>query len=371
MGADIGSNLLYLSATAGADHPITDVLTNPIDTDDGRTLVGNSLQELVARLVLSNPQLIGRVVTDPSKSTIQIDSAIFRIHFQAFEDDLEQLGHFDLAILATSRRHVRSQEHLARLEAIADIVVGVAENANLPALYPSLLTADPKHFQLARATTERLPTGSYAMGSCQCVGWTTGLRVLADYCSSRGMPVTDVLVHSEVDIVHPDTASSSFGTKRVGSRTEDARDNLRPGTSQVADSMGRFAPATSYNAVSLRVLTQPPGYQVQRFFVRHPDVDRAGIEQAARALADREPALLHVSDSPIGSRAYSSLHTSTVLVATKHHMRVQQLGDISEVVLQGFVHNTRGYCAAILDAIDRVLGGDNVTVIDSHLNGGS
>lgn len=371
MGADIGSNLLYLSATAGADHPITDVLTNPIDSDDGGTRVGSSLQELVARLVLANPHLIGRVSTEATTSTIQIDSTTFRIHFQDFEDDLARLGHFDLAILATSRRHVRSQEHLARLEAIADIVVGVAENANIPALYSSLLTADPKHFHLARAATGRLPAGSYAMGSCQCAGWTTGLRVLADYCSSRGLRVADVLVHSEVDIVHPDTASSSFGTKRVGSRTEDARDNLRPSTSQVADSMSRFAPATSYNAVSLRVLTQPPGYQVQRFFVRSSDIDRADIERAARELATREPALLHVSGSPIGSRAYSSLRTSTVLVATKHHMRVQNLGEISEVVMQGFVHNTLGYCAAILDAVDRVLGGASVTVIDSHLNGGS
>ena len=79
-----------------------------------------------------------------------------------------------------------------------------------------------------------------------------------------------MLVHAELDIVHPDTASSSFGTKRIGARSEDARDNLRPGTSQVIDSMRRFAPATSNNAVSLRIPTQPPGFQIQRFFL---DVD--------------------------------------------------------------------------------------------------
>lgn len=371
MGSDIGSNLLYLSACQGSAYPITDVLTNPIDCDDGETRTSSSLQGLAARLVLANPQLIGRVFTDVDRSTIRIDNTVFRVHLQDFEANLAGLGHFDLAILATSRRHVRSQDHLARLEAIADIVIGVAENAEIPALYPSLLTADPKHFQLGRATDGPLPAGSYAMGSCQCAGWTTGLRVLADYLSSRGLQASDVLVHSEVDIVHPDTASSSFGTKRVGARNEDARDNLRPGTSQVADSMSRFAPATSYNAVSLRVLTQPPGYQVQRFFVRLSDIDPLDIERAARDLATREPTLLHVSDSPIGSRAYSSLRTSTVLVATNHHMTVNRLDRISEVVMQGFVHNTLGYCAAVLGAIDRALSRTSVTVIGSHLNGGS
>lgn len=366
MGADIGSNLLYLSATADVVHPITDVLTHPIDSEgvgaDGR----GPLEELKVRLILANPQLIGRITTDRGNCSLAIDDRSFRIHFRDLEGDLADLGFFDLAVLATSRRHIRSRSYLDRLEAIARVVIGVAENSALPALYPALLTADPQHFLAGHTAVAADVSGSYAMGSCQCVGWTTGLRVLADCCSSRGETLSDVLIHTEVDIVHPDTASSNFGTKRVGSRTEDPRDNLRPGVSQVAESMLRFNPATAANNVSLRVLTQPPGYQIQRFFLRGLDIRADNLVEAARALEVAEPALIHVADTPVGSRAYVNLACSVVLLATEQHTSVRYLGDIVEVVLQAFVHNTLGYCAAILSATDRILRGDAVTFIDSH-----
>ena len=366
MGADIGSNLLYLSATAEVAHPVTDILTHPVDSEGVGAESRGPLEELKARLLLANPQLFGRVTTHSGENVLAIDGRTFRIHFRDLDEDVSDLGHFSLAILATSRRHIRSPRHLEKLEAIARVVIGVAENADLPALYPALMNAEPTHFLASRTAAGAQMSGSYAMGSCQCVGWTTGLRILADYCSGRGIALHDVLVHSEVDIVHPDTASSNFGTRRVGSRTEDPRDNLRPGVSQVADSMLRFAPATSANNVSLRVLTQPPGYQIQRFFLRDLDIGTEDLIGAARALESTEPSQIHVTTNTIGSRAYSGLPSGFVLLATEQHLSVRRIGDITEVVLQAFVHNTLGYCAAILSATDHILRGDGVTLVDSH-----
>ncbi|MGY4645732.1 hypothetical protein [Cellulomonas sp. URHB0016] len=363
LGADIGSNLLHLSATDGVEHPVTDVLTNPIVHDGTSVDVAASLEEAAARLLLANPQLAGRIGVDASDSSVSIDDRRFRIHFQDLEDDLGSIGTFDLAILATSRRHVRSAETLARVQQIARTVVGVAESAALPAVYPALLASSAKHFAAGETEPAGGFAGAYALGSCQCAGWTAGLRVLAEHAESRGALLQDVLVHTEVEIVHPDTASSAFGMKRVGPRTEDPRDNLRPGVSQVAESMRRFGPATSANHVSLRTLVQPPGYQVQRFFVRGIDVDRAGIVAAAQALADAEPAQLRVTASTIGSRAWASVPASTVLLTAEQHLVTHRIGDVTELVMQGYVHNTLGYCAAVLAATDRILRGEPGTVV--------
>ncbi|WP_148886104.1 hypothetical protein [Xenorhabdus doucetiae] len=366
MGADIGSNLLYLSATTEVGYPITDVLTHPIDSEGIGATERGPLKELKARLLLANPLLFGKIITDSSNCSLAINGRSFRIHFRDLDGDLNDLGYFDLAVLATSRRHIRSRSHLDKLESIARVVIGAAENSALPALYPALLTANSQHFLASRTAVATELSGSYAMGSCQCVGWTTGLRILADYCSSRGVALQDILVHTEVDIVHPDTASSNFGTKRVGSRTEDPRDNLRPGVSQVAESMLRFRPATSSNTVSLRVLTQPPGYQIQRFFLRGLDIRTNDLIDVASALESAEPFLIHVANTPIGSRAYSCQPCSVVLLITEQHILVKRIGDIVEVILQTFVHNTLGYCAAILSATDRILHGDAVTFVEPH-----
>jgi hypothetical protein len=367
MGADIGSNLLYLSSVNDVAYPITDVLTHSIESEGVGAESRNSLDELKARLLLANPLLIGKICTDNYNSVLTINNRSFVIHFRDLDSDLSDLGYFNLAVLATSRRHIRSKHYLDKLETIARVVLGVAENSTLPALYPALVNVPSTHFLTGRTIVSSELAGSYAIGSCQCVGWTTGLRILADYCTSKGAVLHELLLHTEVDIVHPDTASSNFGTQRVGSRTEDPRDNIRPGISQVADSMLRFPPTTSSNNVSLRVLTQPPGYQIQRFFLRGIDVKIDSIIEVAKALEDADPSLIHVTNMPIGSRAYAYLPASVVLLITEQHLSVKCIGDVVEVVMQAFVHNTLGYCAAILSTIEHILSGNNITLVDSNI----
>lgn len=362
-GADIGANILYLSATGEVKYPVTDILTNPIVSQGPGSELRHSLDELAARLILANPTLFGKVAVDRNSSSIIVLGKKFRVYFRNFEENLDDIGNFDVAILATSRNHVRSNLHLNRLNEISTIVVGVAENPEINAIYPAISSAKSHHFADAYRVSGSSLYGAYALGSCQCAGWTVGLRIIAEYCERRNIRLQDRLIHSEVDIIHPDTASSNFGMKHIGARTEDPRDNMRPGISQVAKSMLRFRPATSSNTVSLRVLTQPPGYQIQRFFLGLDDVSAAEIRRSAVNFAKANPRQLQVSDSPIGSRAYSATHSSTVIIGNDEYLKVNTMNGLSEIVLQGYVHNTLGYCAAILDTTDRILGDEKVTVM--------
>lgn len=363
-GADIGANILYLSATEQVQHPVTDILTNEISSQGPGSNERGSLDELVARIVQANPVLLGKITIDTDKMSISILDRIFRVHFSNFEENLSSIGFFDLAILATSRKHIRSQEHLDRLSAISKVVLGLAENSSINAIYPSIASSNLEHFADAYQLLGAELSGAYAMGSCQCAGWTVGLRVIIEYCNARGLKLQDCMLHSEVDIMHPDTASSNFGMKRIGARSEDPRDNMRPGISQVASSMRRFQPATSSNTVSLRILTQPPGYQIQRFFLNLNDVDIDDIRDAVNAFSISNPRQLLVANSPLGSRAYSATPSSTVFITNDEYLKVTRLGnELTEIVLQGFVHNTLGYCAAILETTDRILEGKEITII--------
>ena len=74
----------------------------------------------------------------------------------------------------------------------------------------------------------------------------------------------------ELDIVHPDTPQGRLGTKSMNPREQDARNNFRPGFSQVEKSMKKiFKNAHVKNTISLRTLISPPGYQIARFYINY------------------------------------------------------------------------------------------------------
>lgn len=363
-GADIGSNLVALSSSHEFQYPITDIVTNTIyssGTDSDRR---SSLDELCFRIMLAQPSLYWDVKPNPKTGCIEIGSYSVRVHFQDFLDDLSHLGHFDLAILATSRTHIRNRECLDHLESVADVVLGAAENSELPALYPALVQTSSESYTSATTHTNGLAHGSYAIGSCQCAGWTSGLRVIEQYCNNTVSVLKEKLVHAEVDIVHPDTASSNFGTNHIGARSEDPRGNLRPGFSQVDESMKRFHPASTRNAVSLRVLTSPPGYQVQRFYLDFNEIDRSEILDAAHQVETNDRRNLHVAPTPVGSKAYSAASVSTTLIGTSDHLTVVRVGELLQVTLQAYVHNTLGYSGTILGAVEKCLDGGPITTIN-------
>lgn len=363
MGSDIGSNLMYLSSKNEFKNKITDIFTSPIESDGTDSDKRDSYDELAARLVMAQPQLLEQININRAKSEISINDTSFKIHFGDVNNDMSKIGCFDLSIIATSRKHIRSNEILNKIKSFSKSVIGVAENSDIPAIYPALADSKSENFKHGYSLSAKELSGCFAMGSCQCVGWTTGLRIIAEYCSSENKKLSDVLIHSEVDIIHPDTASSNFGTKRIGSRTEDPRDNLRPGISQVAQSMQRFQPASSTNTVSLRVLTQPPGYQIQRFFLKNINISIDKLTDVIKQFENNHKHLIKLVDTPMGSKSYANLACSTVYLNTSQHLIVNKIGENIEVVLQAYVHNTLGYCAAIHSTIDNILSTESVTII--------
>ncbi|MEV4628238.1 hypothetical protein AB0J90_18380 [Micromonospora sp. NPDC049523] len=363
-GADIGSNLIAQNDPRRDGFAITDVVTRHIDADPALAPLG-PMRQLHGRLLLADPSLLGQVDVDEARNILLVRERQVRVHFADVTDDsVLGLGRFDLAIVATHRDHIRSRTIMDRFRKVAEHVIGVAENTALPGLYVPLAGADLS--LLGMTSTVPDPDGGvYTLGSCQCVGWTAQLRgVLEAARLSRAGAVG--LVRAEVDIVHPDTASSQFGTTGVGARREDARDNLRPGFSQLKGSMSRVPGASMLNTVSLRVLTQPPGYQVCRFFVRaeltYDDV-LAGFRQAAKAL----PTVISLADVPIGSRAFSqSRSAATVITAPTHLIVVPDVlpgAGITQIITQAYVHNTVGYCVAVLEAGSRLLAADRTATL--------
>lgn len=362
-GADIGSNLLGQNDPERDGFAITDVVTRHITADPELASL-SSLAQLYGRLLLADPALLGQLSMDEAGSRLVVDGRPVTIHFREVEDDsIFDLGRFDLAILATHRAHIRSPETLARLGKLADRVVGLAENPAIPALYPPLAGADTRLLGLAAPVpdTER----AYALGSCQSVGWAAQLRGLLEAAALAGLDELG-LVRAEVEIVHPDTASSRLGTQGIGARREDARDNLRPGFSQLQSTMLRLPGISALNTVSLRVLTQPPGYQVCRFFIRarlDADTIRSGFKQAAELLPD----VIGTTDLPIGSRAFSRSRAAATVITADSHLKV--VGDvlpgsgITEVITQAYVHNTTGYCNSVLAAGRLLVTGSRRTTL--------
>jgi hypothetical protein len=366
VGADIGSNLLGQNDVERDGFMITDVVTRHIASDKALEPT-SSLQQLAGRILLADPGLIGQISTDEERSTLVVKGRTVRVHFHEVEsDEIFELGHFDLAILATHREHIRSAQMLARIGRVADRVIGVAENTALPGFYTPLDGANLGTIGIREPV--RTDSGHFSLGSCQCVGWAAQLRGVIEAAELAG--IDDLgLVRTETEIIHPDTASSRFGTQGIGARREDARDNLRPGFSQLQASMTRIPNITARNTVSLRVLTQPPGYQVSRFFVRarlDAETVRAGFVRAAAAM----PNVIQTTDLPIGSRAFSQSPAAATIITAGTHLTVTRDAfpgsGITEIITQAYVHNTTGYCNSVLEAGRRLLAdADRVTLLPS------
>lgn len=361
-GADVGSNLLLQHDPANDGFRIGAVITRASVPGDDRA----SLEDLTARLQLADPRAERLVGYDLASVSLLVGDLVVPVHFRDLDtDDLTGLGPFDVAVIATHRSHIRSAEARERVLAIADTVVGVAESADLPLLLPPLGTGP---VGVAGVPTERAPRSgaAFVFGSCQCVGWAATLRGLIE--ASRAIGHSELrLARVDTDIVHPDTASSTFGTAGVGARREDARDNLRPGHSQLGLTFDRFPGVDAANGVSLRALTQPPGYQLSRFLV-HDELPVAALRDAFRGLAEDPSTGVRCAERPIGSRAYAlSSAIATVLLCDPHLRSERVTGtDLWQVTTHAFIHNTIGYSRSVLDGIGALLRDESPTVLPPH-----
>ncbi len=365
-GAEIGSILLGMLQPQQDGFKIGAVLTNPVATDPSHPEL-TPMDGLCARIVLAQPRLLDQVAVEGSSLVICGNRVpVFFGDMQGYP--LEMLpGPFGVCIVATAKTHINNRELLERFLSVSDYVVGVAEATSLPGFYPGLIGA-PGRFLPVKPR----PAGGdriFALGSCQTNGWQAQLRGLLELAEEAELSTLDFRA-MEVDIVHPDTPTGRLGTGSIRAREQDPRNNLRPGFSQVELSMNRLFPSSNnINTISLRTLTMPPGYQLCRFFFSYlcedgSRLDGARIAASLGRTATRLPKVLRLADRPYGSRGFEQCDAAAVVLPQPVFLRFADdpfnLGSepappVSELILQAYVHNTRGYCRSVIEAIRHLL----------------
>jgi hypothetical protein len=181
-GSEIGSMLIYLNNPKKDKIYISTVITKLIDAT-----VEDSLSSLKARLIILNPTLINSIKVDKTKSLLFINKKKIKIIW-ADSNNLNKINFkkkFDATIIATSKQQINDIKLMNSFLKFSKFVFGVAENVNLPAIYPSLLDMDDKLMPIKKKTTNKK---IFIFGSCQSNGWMSSLRCLIDVanklCSS-------------------------------------------------------------------------------------------------------------------------------------------------------------------------------------------
>ncbi|MDO8435352.1 MAG: hypothetical protein Q7S89_01590 [bacterium] len=369
-GAEIGATLIAMNRPEQDGFAITAILTNPIAEDHYHPHL-SALDSLYARIVLEQPHMLDAVSVDRSLGTLVVRGRPIMVHWgDSTTFDLKQLkDQFDVCIFATSKKQISERAIIGRFVDVARFVVGVAEAKGFPTIYANLIGAPSRFFSHPprEIGAERI----FCLGSCQSNGWQAQLRAVLELVERLGCTFLDM--HGmEVDIVHPDTPTGRLGTKSVEARSQDPRNNLRPSFSQIEMAMNILFPNShNVNTVALRVLTMPPGYQISRFFFRYEraqgqrftrDEIVESFTQTARAL----PATLRMAPIPLGSRGFEQSEASAIVLEGERYLKffdnpfrmtAEGRNVLSELIVQAYVHNVRGYCRSVLDVV-RYVGYD-------------
>lgn len=362
-GADIGATLLQMNKPDIDGFSISGILTNEIPSDPKNPNL-NSIDSLYARIVLANPCMLDEITINKKEQTLQIYGRQIQVYWgDALHFDLSQIKQsFNLAILATSKKHIGDPNIMGRFLEKADFVIGVAEGAKLPAIYSNLIGINERFMQ--KNQTPINDNRCFVVGSCQSNGWHAQLRPLIDFAS--GFEHFS-LKSAEVDIIHPDTPTGRLGTKSVEARSQDPRDNLRPSFSQIQMAMKSLFPSTHcLNTISLRVLTQPPGYQITRFFFNYKTEDNKQLKAEDFAsffsnFSKKNPKTFRFQDIPLGSRGFEQADSSAITLASSNYFKFfdnpYELPDnkVSQLVMQSYVNNVRGYCRSVLQVASHLL----------------
>jgi hypothetical protein len=373
-GAEIGSMLVGMLVPERDGLEISAILTHPIPNDPKHPGFAGT-DSLVARIILAEPSLLGQVEARRGVHGGLDEISIRGRQIPVLWGEVENIqdaalpgSPYDIALIATSKSHINNPALMKACCAKARYVLGVAESLSLPALYPSLLGAEERLL-----TVRSKPIGEdrvFALGSCQSNGWQALLRSVIDLAERESLSSCEIL-GLELDIIHPDTPTGRLGTRSLAARDQDPRDNLRPSFSQVEQTMARLFPGLhGINTVSLRTLIQPPGYQIARFFFRYQApggrrLERPAIEASLASTSKEHPSILHVAALPLGSHGFSHCDSAAVLLPQAAFLRWQDdpftlaapgILPVSELILQAYVHNTRGYCRSVIEACRYLAG---------------
>ena len=152
----------------------------------------------------------------------------------------------------------------------------------------------------------------------------------------------------------------------IAARNQDPRGNLRPSFSQIETAMNYLFPkSNNVNTVSLRTLINPPGYQITRYFFKYNMENNRRLTSdyilnSYRKTAEKYPDTLKMGDLPLGSRGYENCESAAVVLTSEKFLKyfddpfnigTVKSRPVSELIVQAYVHNVRGYCRSVLNAV--------------------
>jgi len=370
-GSEIGSMLLSMNDKTKDKYLIDTVITNKISSS--KKSFKENMDSIFARLVLCNPQMIDKATIDYKKEILIIGKRKIKIFFGDIKNfNLNKLKKkFDATIVATSKKHISNKKIMSKFLRVSRLVFGVAESENLASIYPNLINIKSKVFGSVPATTQNYKEKIFALGSCQSNGWQAQLRGVIEIFKNNNLKNFKML-STQLDIVHPDTPQGRFGTKSNKPREQEARNNFRPSFSQAKISMKKLFPnSNKVHTVSLRTLISPPGYQIARFYFKYElknkkRINREIIINELKKFSKKSPDILRVEEGTLGSRAYEMSETAAVILVDKQYIyynedpfltnsKKTKEENICELITQGYVHNTRGYCRSVLNSIKKII----------------
>ena len=352
-GAEIGSNLLLQNDPQADGFIITSVITNPPPTDKHYPHL-RPIDGIFAKLALASPGVHSNIKI-LSDNELSIDGRTITFYFGNIKvDKIEIPDVFDIAFLATSKNDISATSDLmVKLKSFCNIILGVAEADNLPSIYSCLVDLTPSDIPTIKCRT--ITEGIFCLGSCQTNGMHASLRVMLEAIRPLNLNAQSI-ISIATDIVHPDTPNGVLGTRSFEGRMQDARDNLRPSFSQIAQSQGKVLPwAPLINTVSLRAPVHAPGYQINRFIIEdHGALTLDHINFAINSIYNQSPHIVKRTDTPLGSRAYSNDKRCATILTDPHHLiisRPEYLSkqNLSEIIMQSFVSNTVGYASLVIN----------------------
>ncbi len=370
-GSEIGSMLLSMNSLSRDGYLIDTVITNPIQ--GAKNNIRENLDAMQARLILSNPQIIDRANVDYKKQTIKIGNRNIKFFFGNIKNfKLSKLNKkFEATIVATSKKHISNKNLMKKFLKISKFVFGVAESKNLPSIYPNLINIKSEIFGANPKFIKDFKYKIFALGSCQSNGWQAQLRGLVEVFKNKNLKSFKML-GTELDIVHPDTPQGRLGTKSDKPREQDARNNFRPSFSQANISMDKIFPKIhKIHTVSLRTLISPPGYQICRFNFKYElkkgkRLNKEIFIEELKKFSKKSPDVFRISKGTLGSRAYEMLETAAIVLADSQYFHLKEdpfylnrssnnSKNICHIIMQAYVHNTRGYCRSVLNCLKKVL----------------
>ncbi len=368
-GAEIGSMLLNLNNPKKDKFKIDTVITNKITSisKDNK----EDLQSIYSRLVIADPSLVNLVKLNYKDNSITLNknkikfifSNIHKFNFKKLKKK------FYATIVATSKKDISNKILMKNFLKCSNYVFGVAESKTLPSIYPNLIGINLKHFQKKPKNINSNKNKIFALGSCQSNGWQAQLRAIFEVLNKLNLKNIKVL-GTELDIVHPDTPQGRLGTKSIKPREQDARNNLRPSFSQANISMKKIFPlAHTINTVSLRTLTSPPGYQISRFYLQVDEKNslknlKEIFVSEMKKFSKKNPYVFQISETSLGSKAFEMTETGAVILIDKEYFKIlknpfkfsvtKTNNTFYEIIMQSYVHNTRGYCRSVIETIKNI-----------------